>query len=120
MRVTNLRMVVDVGASRGVRTEAITRHLVASSFPAPITLNVRVRYEAVIPAHHSVEASVEAPAGAIIARASSYTDKPVTNHGEATFALVFTAYEAGTYTVRATVSNQDVPPKKVTIRHAAL
>jgi hypothetical protein len=119
MRVTNLRMVVETVPDHGAGQLVPGNTLLVSAFPVAITLNVRIRYDGVIPPDHAVEAAVETPSGSVADKAWAYTGKQQTANGEVKVSLKFTAFEAGVYTTRATVNNQDVPPKRLEIRRSA-
>ena len=118
MRLTNLRMVVECVADGGKGQILPGNTLLVGAFPAAITLTMRIRYDGAAPPNQAIEASVESPSGTVAERHSSYTGTQ-NRHGEITIPLRFSAYEAGTYTARAMLGNQDVPPKKVTIRRSA-
>jgi hypothetical protein len=114
----NLRMVVDCAAADGPGQILPGNTLLVGAFPAAITITMRIRYDGGVPPNQAIEASVETPSGTVAERHSSYTGTQ-NRRGEITIPLRFTAYEAGTYTARAMLGNQDVPPKKLTIRRSA-
>src|SRR5687767_6082638 len=118
MSLTNLRMVVKQVAGREGGGAILRNTLLVRSFPTAVTLDICVRYDGVVPPHQYVEASVETPSGAIAHKSSSYTTKQRTSHGEVTLSATLTAYEAGVYTIRATLHNRDVPPQKITIQRS--
>jgi hypothetical protein len=117
MALTNLRMMVKQVADRGGDV-APRNTVLVGAFPAAVTISICVRYDGVVPPHQHVEAFVDTPSGATAGKASAYTSSQRTIHGEVTFTAKLTAYEAGAYTVRATLHNQDVPPQRISIRQS--